>query len=99
MNQESMLLRYKKTCKPLKSQTSNLTKYDLHLGLWKNEYNVPLIKKFLNEEVSEVFGTTMETRTREGIDRSENSNDTDTLLFQSVVTFTREAIDRSETSK
>jgi hypothetical protein len=93
------LLRYRKICTPLIQEKRGFSVYDLRLGLWKNENNEPLIGKFMKGIIHEVYGTTMETRTREGIDRSENSDDTNALLLQSVVTFTREAIDRSETSK
>ncbi|KQL33360.1 hypothetical protein [Psychrobacillus sp. FJAT-21963] len=99
MNQKSMLLEYKKTCQPASGTRTELYKYDLHMGLWKNENNEPLIKKFLNGGVTEVYGTTIETRTREGVDRSESSNDANVIILQSVVTYTRESIDRSETSK
>lgn len=100
MNQKSLLLDYKKACQPTSSDNrADLYKYDLYMGLWKNDNNEPLIKKFINGEVSEVYGTTIETRTREGVDRSESSNEGNIVIFQSVVTFTRESIDRSETSR
>jgi hypothetical protein len=100
MNQKSMLLDYKKICQASSRTRADFYKYDLHMGLWKNEKDEPLVKKFLNGEVSEVYYTTIETRTREGVDRSESSNETNNLvIFESVVTFTRESIDRSETSK
>lgn len=94
-----MLLNYKKNCQPLSDTRAAYYKYDVHMGLWKNENNEPLVTKFLNGGVSEVYGTTIETRTREGVDRSESSNEANIVIFQSVVTFTRESIDRSETSK
>lgn len=99
MNQKSVLLNYKNNCQSTSDTRPDFYKYDVHMGLWKNENNEPLVKKFLNGEVSQVYGTTIETRTREGVDRSESSNESNITVFQSVVTFTRESIDRSETSK
>jgi thymidylate synthase len=94
-----MLMDYKKACQPSSYIRADFYNYDLHMGLWKNENNEPLVKKFLNGEISEVYGTTIETRTREGVDRSESSNEANIVIFQSAITFTRESIDRSETSK
>lgn len=91
------MLEYKKTSQQSSDAKVESINYDVHTGLWKNQNNELLIKKFINGKVSEIIGTTIETRTREGIDRSEVSN-ADNILFQSVVTFTRESIDRSETS-
>lgn len=99
MSQKSMLLHYRKNSASPYSEIKSFSEYDFRLGLWKNEKNEPLIKKFLDGTIHKVYGTTIETRTREGVDRSEISNDTFDILFQSILTFTREAIDRSETTK
>lgn len=97
MFQKSLLLEYKKSCQQLLETKSESNNYDVHMGLWKNQSNDPLIEKFINREINEVYGATIETRTREGIDRSEVSNESN-IVFQSILTFTRESVDRSETS-
>jgi hypothetical protein len=99
MNQRSPLLLYRQPCLTNESRTAKRVFYNFQTGLWMNQGSEPIIKKMINGEINEVFGRTLETRTREGIDRSEKSNEQSDLLFQSVLTFTRESIDRSERTK
>lgn len=99
MNQRSPLLLYKQPCLSNESRTAKNVYYNFQTGLWTKQDREPVIKKMISGVINEVFGQTLETRTREGIDRSENSNEHSNLLFQSVLTFTRESIDRSERTK
>ncbi|WP_156110354.1 hypothetical protein [Brevibacillus thermoruber] len=72
MNQRNPLLSFRKLIPSDSSQSSILNStYNLITGLWEMEKR-PTIEELLNS--TPIMGTTLITKTREGIDRSEGSN-------------------------
>jgi hypothetical protein len=72
MNQKSPLLKYKTICS--NENDSMMLKdsmYSFTTGLWEDLNTEPMIKLML--QTNEVMGTTLITKTREGVDRSERS--------------------------
>jgi len=109
MNQKNPLLNYKVKCDVKEGVSTEKMSYDLKEGLWKNEFGVPIIKKFIEDCKLDASGETLITKTREGIDRSEGSSANDeyqqndnkkilSLVGETVITETREGVDRSENS-
>lgn len=74
MNQKNPLLNYRIRCDVNEKKSAKKISYDLTVGLWKNEFGEPIIKKIIDDCKLDASGETTITRTREGIDRSESSS-------------------------
>lgn len=102
MSQKSPLLNYRIQCFDSHDLEDKHIKYDFEAGLWVDDTGEPIIKKYIVSRDSTERGETLITKTREGIDRSENSlayeNEEVKMLGETLITRTREGVDRSEGS-
>lgn len=101
MNQRNPLLNYRIQCFGGDDLEDKNIKYDFEKGLWIDETEEPLIKKYIGSRSFSERDETLLTKTREGIDRSESSNYNENIISsigRTTITETRESIDRSENS-
>jgi hypothetical protein len=72
INQKNPLFIFRKESLDKSTISIEDINYNPKAGYWENSVSEPIINKALQNKVS-IFGNTIETRTREGIDRSENT--------------------------
>jgi hypothetical protein len=95
MNQKSPLLNYRVVCEQNNNIPKNI-KYDFITGLWQGKAGKTIIEQYIISD-NKAIGQTIQTFTREGIDKSESAQNND-AFDKTSITETRESIDRCEVS-